>query len=112
MQLSFCLELSTLVIEWLKFKVVAELREQFVQQDNEIWTAALATYPGFLGKEVWISPDDLTQIVTVVRWESAEQWHSIPPAELAQVEARFAAAMGDTYELMESAAFQQRKFME
>jgi len=100
------------VIEWLKFKVVAELREQFVQQDNEIWTAALATYPGFLGKEVWISPDDLTQIVTVVRWESAEQWHSIPPGEVAQVEARFASAMGDTYELMESAAFQQRKFME
>jgi len=100
------------VIEWLKFKVVAELREQFVQQDNEIWTAALATYPGFLGKEVWISPDDLTQIVTVVRWESAEQWHSIPPEELAQVDARFSAAMGDTYELTESAAFQQRKFME
>lgn len=101
-----------MVIEWLKFKVVAELREQFVQQDNEIWTAALATYPGFLGKEVWISPDDLTQVITVVRWASSEQWHSIPPETLAQVESRFAEVMGNTYELVESAAFQQRKVMQ
>ncbi|MBD2000577.1 TIGR03792 family protein [Oculatella sp. FACHB-28] len=100
-----------MVIEWLKFNVTPELREQFVQKDEEIWTAALSTYPGFLGKEVWISPDNLAEVIIIVRWSSFEEWQSISPEELEQIEARFNAAIGeDTHEIVESAGYQVRKF--
>jgi uncharacterized protein (TIGR03792 family) len=99
-----------MVIEWLKFTVTPELREQFVQKDAEIWTAVLASYPGFLNKEVWISSDRLEEVVAVIRWESLEQWQAIPAEVLEQTEARFAAAMGDSYEMVEADKFQVRKF--
>lgn len=100
-----------MVIEWLKATVDPEVREQYVQKDEEIWTAALAEYPGFLGKEVWISPDNLTEVILVIRWSSFEAWDAIPPADLEQIEARVREAMGDTYELVGSARYQVRKFM-
>lgn len=99
-----------MVIEWLKVRVEPDLREQYVQKDADIWTPALAEYPGFLGKEVWISPDDLSQVVLIVRWASFEEWQAIPTERLQQVEAEFASAMGDTYEIVESARYQVRKF--
>lgn len=101
-----------MVIEWLKFQVTPEQRERFVQQDAEIWTRALSQYPGFISKETWISPDNLAEVVAVIRWETFEQWQSIPPEDLERIEARFAEAMGDTYEIVESASYQVRKFYE
>lgn len=100
-----------MVIEWLKFRVFPELREQFVQTDAEIWTTALSQYPGFISKEVWISPDELSEVVQVIHWETFEQWQAIPSEDLDRIEARFAEAMGhNTYELVESARYQVRKF--
>lgn len=99
-----------MVIEWLKFQVSPELREQFVQQDAEIWTQFLAQYPGFMNKEVWISPDNLSEVIQVIYWESFDQWYAIPSSALEQVEAEFANAMGDTYELTESSRYQVRRF--
>ncbi len=102
---------DSVVIEWLRFDVSPEARERFVQQDAEIWTTALSEYGGFLGKEVWISPENPREVITVVHWESFDQWYSIPEARLAAVEARFSEAMGQgTYQLLESKAYQVRKF--
>ena len=99
-----------MVIEWLKFQVKPELREQFVQKDAEIWTGVLSQYPGFLGKEVWISPDNLAEVVAVIRWESLEAWKSIPADVLKATEARFAAAMGEgTQAIVEAGQYQVRK---
>ncbi|NJO41236.1 MAG: TIGR03792 family protein [Cyanobacteria bacterium CRU_2_1] len=97
-------------IEWLKFRVDPELREQFVQRDADIWTPVLAQYPGFIRKEVWISPDDLSEVVEVIHWETFEQWQAIPSDVLEQTEAEFAAAMGNTYELISGVRYQVRKF--
>jgi uncharacterized protein (TIGR03792 family) len=97
-------------IEWLKFRVAPDRREEFVQKDAEIWTAALSQYPGFISKEVWISPDNLAEVIQVIRWETFEQWQAIPPEDLEQIEARFAEAMGNSYELLESSRYQVRKF--
>jgi uncharacterized protein (TIGR03792 family) len=100
-----------MVIEWLKFRVAPDQRERFVQQDAEIWTPALAQYPGFLRKEVWISPDRLSEVIAVIHWETFEQWQAIPPDVLEKVEAQFAEAMGDVdYAIVESAQYQVRKF--
>lgn len=102
-----------MVIEWLKFRVTPEQRERFVQQDAEIWTTALSQYPGFLSKEVWISPDNLSEVIAVIHWQTLEQWQTIPSEDLERIEARFAEAMGNTeYAIVESAQYQVRKFYE
>lgn len=99
-----------MVIEWLKFLVKPELREYFVQQDEAIWTAALSQYPGFQSKEVWISPENLAEVVLVIQWETFEQWQAVPPRDLERIEGRFSEALGNTYEIVEAARYQIRKF--
>lgn len=99
-----------MVIELLKFKVAPELRERYIQQDAEIWTTALAKYPGFLGKEVWINHQDPTELILIIRWATREQWKSIRQEELQSIEAKFAQAMGEAYPVIESAEYQVRKF--
>ncbi|WP_416670597.1 TIGR03792 family protein [Egbenema bharatensis] len=98
-----------MTIEWLKFRVSPDSRERFVQVDAELWTPFLSQYPGFISKEVWISPDDLSEVVQVIYWETFEQWQAIPAEALDRVETQFAEAMGDVYELLESKRYQVRK---
>ncbi|MGB3138754.1 MAG: TIGR03792 family protein [Nodosilinea sp.] len=99
-----------MVIEWLTFAVDPDSRETFVRLDNEIWTAALSQHPGFISKEVWISPDLLDQVVLVVRWQTREQWKSIPQAELDAVERRFAAAVDFSYRIVDAREYQVRRY--
>ncbi|MFN6435550.1 MAG: TIGR03792 family protein [Nostoc sp. DedSLP01] len=53
-----------MVIELLKFQVAPE-QENFIQKDAEIGTTALAQYSGFLGKEVWLNPNDSSEIISI-----------------------------------------------
>lgn len=96
-------------IEWLKIKVDPDLREKFVQKDAEIWTAGLSQYSGFLNKEVWISPTNLTEVILVIHWQSFEQWQAIPQEVLHQLEDRFDQVMGNTYKIIEASRYQVRK---
>lgn len=99
-----------MVIEWLKFSVPPHLREKFIHKDEEIWTAFLATCPGFLGKEVWINPQKPTELILVIRWATREEWKSIPHERLNQIDQRFAQQMGKSYPVIEAAEYQIRKF--
>ncbi|MBD2294353.1 TIGR03792 family protein [Anabaena sphaerica FACHB-251] len=99
-----------MIIEFLKFKMPAELRETFIQKDEEIWTTVLSKYPGFLGKEVWISPDDLTEVVIVVHWQNREQWKAISETELEAIAQKFDQYLGFSYEMSEASEYQVRKF--
>lgn len=99
-----------MVIEWLKVRVSPELRELFVQKDNEIWTATLAKYPGFLGKEVWIDPSAPNEVVLVIRWANREAWKSVPASELEATEARFTQQMGKVSPIVQAGEYQVRKF--
>ncbi|WP_019504527.1 TIGR03792 family protein [Pleurocapsa sp. PCC 7319] len=102
-----------MVIEWLKFTVDSQSREQFIQQDEAIWTTSLSTYPGFLGKEVWIEPSAPEQIILTIRWQTREQWKSIPIKDLTTIEQKFATVMSKmniNYTMTESKEFQIRKF--
>lgn len=99
-----------MVIEWLKFQVDLKRREEFIQKDTEIWTPVLAKSPGFLGKEVWINPDSPTEVIFVIHWESREQWKSVSQKLLDETEQRFAEAMGNSYQMLESQEYQVRKF--
>ncbi len=100
-----------MVVEYLKFLVAPELREKFIQKDAEIWTPAIASYPGFLGKEVWISPTVAEEIMIVIRWETRQLWKAVPLDILEATEQKFAVAVGENkYELIESKEYQLRKF--
>ena len=102
-----------MVIEWLKFRVDSKLREKFIQKDEAIWTASLSTYPGFLGKEVWIEPKEPDKVIFTIRWQTRQQWKSIPVKDLAEIEQQFFTAMKKmniNYKMIESKEFQVRKF--
>lgn len=100
-----------MVIEWLKFTVNPQLREKFVKLDREIWTATLAQFSGFLGKEVWISPIHSDEVVFVIHWQSRDAWKAVPAEVLADTEAKFAQAMGqETYTMTESEEYMVRQF--
>jgi uncharacterized protein (TIGR03792 family) len=99
-----------MVIEWLKFRVNPQKREEFIRKDAEIWTSVLASYPGFLGKEVWIDPHTLEEVVCIIRWETKEQWKAIPQTALDATEQQFARGMGKVYELVETGEYQVCKF--
>ena len=96
-----------MVIEWLKFRVVSELQEKFLQKDEEIWTPLLASYPGFLGKETWLVPNTAEEIIFVIRWQTRQQWKSIPLQVLAETEQQFAQQVGEnTYEMIETKEYE------
>lgn len=100
-----------MVIELLRFNVSPEARERFIQKDAEIWTAAIAGYSGFLGKEVWINPEASEEIVIVIRWRTRQEWKAVPLDVLEATELKFATAMGEAkYQMVETSEYQVRKF--
>jgi len=100
--------MTSVVIELLKIKVAPEHREQYIQKDAEIWTQAIARYPGFLGKEVWINPNEPSEVILVIRWATREQWKSIPPERLQQISQEFDQQLGYTHQIIDSAEYQAR----
>lgn len=101
-----------MVIEWLKFKTNTKHREKVIEKDAEIWTATLSKYPGFLGKEIWINPNNETEIIFIIRWKTREDWKAVPESILEETERKFAQALGEDvfYEMSESNEYQVRKF--
>jgi uncharacterized protein (TIGR03792 family) len=100
-----------MVIEWLKVQVAEALRETFIQKDEAIWTATLARYPGFLGKQVWINPEKPEEVILVIHWADKEAWQSIPADVLEATEKQFVEQMGaGTYKIVEGVEYQVRKF--
>ncbi|MGA7933924.1 MAG: TIGR03792 family protein [Kovacikia sp.] len=100
-----------MVIEWLKIKVSPELREKFIQKDEEIWTTALSKSPGFLGKQVWINPSQADEVILVIHWANREAWKSVPADLLKETERLFSQAIGEgTAQIIETEEYQVRKF--
>lgn len=100
-----------MVIEWLKVRVSPELREKYIQKDEEIWTTALSKYPGFLGKQVWINPKQQDEVVLVIQWQSREAWNRVSAQHMEETERLFSQAMGKAvYSIIEEGEYQIRKF--
>ncbi len=95
----------SMVIEWLKFRVDPAQRDRYLAIDDEIWTSALATYPGFIDKTVWLDPNRDDEVIFVIAWATREQWKAIPQEEIDQINQRFDAALGIDHYLIESKEF-------
>jgi uncharacterized protein (TIGR03792 family) len=83
-----------MIIEYLCFQVPMAQQADFLALDAAIWTPALATSPGFLGKEVWRERDAPTRINLVIRWRAQTDWDAMDRAFLAETQAKFVAALG------------------
>lgn len=99
-----------MVIEWLKVNVPIEQREAYIQKDEEIWTAALSQYPGYVGKEIWLNPNNESELIMVIYWENKDAWKSIPASVLEDTDQRFVAAMGRAFPFVEEGEYHVRKF--
>jgi uncharacterized protein (TIGR03792 family) len=91
-----------MVIELLRVSCPPEKQAAFIERDAEVWTRGLARHAGFMGKEVWVSPDQPSQVTLVIRWESLEHWKSFP-AEWSQ---RQDEQMGDLWMPVTCEAYQ------
>ena len=98
-----------MIVEWLRIKIAPEYRETFVQKDDEIWTSFLRQYPGFLRKEVWINPDDFSEVMIAIYWSTLKQQQAISKAALDSVEQKFLAALEVPFQLLEIKLYQVRK---
>jgi uncharacterized protein (TIGR03792 family) len=99
-----------MVIEWLTFAVDPDNRETFIRLDKETWTVALSQYPGFISKEVWISPDLLDQVIIVIRWQTRQQWKAIPQDVLDAVQEQFEQAANFSHRMIDSREYQVRRY--
>ena len=96
-----------MVIEWLRFKVPHEKWEEFIQRDEEVWTAGLRSFRGFLGKETWVDLVE-NEVVMLIRWETRELWKSVPQSLIDELDAK----MGELQmPIAESREYQVRKFV-
>ncbi|NCT12106.1 MAG: TIGR03792 family protein [Rhodobacterales bacterium] len=85
-----------MVIEWLSYRVPVALQARFLALDDTIWTAALSRHPGYIGKETWRDAADPEALHLIIRWDSRAAWKAVPAALLAQVQADFDAALGQS----------------
>ncbi|AGY58230.1 TIGR03792 family protein [Gloeobacter kilaueensis] len=90
------------MIEWLQIAVEPHLRERYVEVEGAVWTAALQQYKAFVAKEVWFDPQDPAELIVWIRWTSREEWKSISPAHLSDIERRFAEQMGPGWHVARS----------
>jgi len=96
-----------MIIEWLRFKVPPEKLEAFIQRDEEVWTAGLKNFPGFLGKEILVDSVE-NEVVMLIRWETREKWKSVPQSTIDELDRQ----MGDLQiAIAESREYQVPKFL-
>ena len=81
-------------IEYLRFQIKPGFKERFLQLDKELWTSYLSQNPGFHKKEVWLNPEDPTDLIIIVWWSDREQWKSITPEQVRAIDQKFEEAIG------------------
>ncbi len=77
------------VIEQLVIETQSEAVERWIELDHEIWTEGLASFEGFLRKEVWLSRDVPGRLTAVIYWSDYALWKAVDPEWLAEAERRF-----------------------
>lgn len=66
-------------IEGLTFRMNPGDVQKYIKAEEEIWFNDLASIPGFLGGETWVSKDNEGEVTSFYFWESEEVFRSIDP---------------------------------
>ena len=78
------------VIEELRLKVPADLKEAWLNAEKEIWEPWLSSQDGFLGRELFWDKEKEEALI-LVNWKSKKLWKSIPISEVNLVQQKFEA---------------------
>ena len=79
-----------MVIEQLRLQVPADQREIWLEAERQTWQPWLERQSGFLGRDLFWDPDR-DEGLLLIRWASREQWKSISPRTVQQVQDQFDA---------------------
>lgn len=89
------------VVEVLRFNMDPSNIDEFLELENQIWTAYLEKQKGFIGKDVWIGETDPGEIRVLVYWNSTEEWKAVPVEELIDVDKKFKEHFGKPFNFEE-----------
>jgi uncharacterized protein (TIGR03792 family) len=76
-----------MVIEFLTFDVDPEIRERWMEVDEQTWSRFLEQQTGFVSKQLWIEQGTPEQVHAIVVWTDEATWKSIPLEEIERVDA-------------------------
>ena len=79
---------SEMVIEELRLKVPADVKEAWLNAEKEIWEPWLSSQDGFLGRQLFWDKEKEEALI-LVTWESKKLWKSIPMSEVNVVQQKF-----------------------
>ncbi|MCR0204865.1 hypothetical protein MKC66_09040 [[Clostridium] innocuum] len=54
------------LLEILTYEVDEEYRKEYLKMDHEVWSLGESKFPGYIGKDTWISktyPNQITHII-------------------------------------------------
>ena len=77
-----------MVIEELRLKVSADVKEVWLNAEKEIWEPWLSSKDGFLGRQLFWDKEKEEALI-LVNWESKKLWKSIPMSEVNVVQQKF-----------------------
>ncbi len=95
-----------MIIEYLKFEVEEKFIKDFLEADKLIWTKFLKVQNGFINKETWLNPQNNNEIISVIWWQSLEQWKSISNFELELINSQFSKVFKYPFGLIVSKYFE------
>ena len=77
-----------MVIEELRLKVPADVKEVWLNAENEIWESWLTSQDGFLGRQLFWDKEKEEALI-LINWKSKKLWKSIPMSEVNLVQQKF-----------------------
>ena len=76
------------VIEELRLKIPAELKEQWLEAEKNVWEPWLIKQDGFLGRQIFWDKDNEEALI-LVSWENKQLWKKIPSEEVNKIQINF-----------------------
>ena len=77
-----------MIIEELRLKVSADVKEVWLNAEKEIWEPWLSSQDGFLGRQLFWDKEKEEALI-LVNWKSKKLWKSIPMTEVNVVQQKF-----------------------
>jgi uncharacterized protein (TIGR03792 family) len=91
-----------MIIEFLKVQVTPSYRQKYIELEQQIWTADLLQCEGFINKEVWLDPENLSILYIRILWNSREQWKAISPEHIKKLDTVLTEHLGSVWQIVES----------